>query len=148
LIIFTCFIKTCLFTRNWKEAINTYRLLKDYSLSPDSITFNTILKGLNINKAYEEIPRIIKDSLKNKKCFCSWENYNEAMNNLEKNLLKTNISENEFIEINELLKSKNIYVKIENKFFGSIYNSNNYNSNSNSNNNNNNDIHNLNNNSC
>jgi pentatricopeptide repeat protein len=66
LIIFTCYMKTCLTTRNPEEAINTYNLFKKYGLAPDNVTFLTLIKGLLICKCPDYIVKIVKDSLEMK----------------------------------------------------------------------------------
>jgi len=110
LIIFTCFIKTCLQTKNIQEALSTYDSLKSFGIQPDQITYNTLLKGLVINKAYEQIPNIIEDSLRNHNTLCSVAIYSEAVNTLDKNISKTNLKVSDTFEIRRKLALRNIYV--------------------------------------
>lgn len=72
LIIFTCYMKTCFSTSNHEEAISIYNQLTKFKLTPDSITYVTMLNGLigaslKTNQTSFEINRlmidIIKDSL-------------------------------------------------------------------------------------
>jgi pentatricopeptide repeat protein len=63
LIIFTCYIKTCLSTRNPDEAITTYKQFKSYKIQPDSITFSTLIKGLLICRSFEHLTAVIRDSI-------------------------------------------------------------------------------------
>jgi pentatricopeptide repeat protein len=63
LIIFTCYIKTCFSTNNIDEAVSIYRQFKEFKLTPDSITYTTILKGLLSCHCDDHIYFILKDSL-------------------------------------------------------------------------------------
>lgn len=112
LIIFTCFIKTCLQTKNYAEAILTYDCLKSFKIEPDKIIFNTILKGLVINKAYDYIPKIIYDSLENSKNYCNSDIYIDAVNSLDANLSKTKISQNEFEALLNKFTEKKIRIQL------------------------------------
>ncbi len=113
LILFTCFIKTCLQTKNFQEALITYESLKDFGIQADDITINTIIKGLIINKAYEYIPRIILDSLNYIHNFRKTPNYSEAINALHKNFPLARITESDLFEIRRKLALNNIYVELE-----------------------------------
>lgn len=114
LIIFTCFIKTCLQTKNLNEALSTYESLKGLGIQADQITFHTILKGLVINKTFEFIPKIINDSLQNPITFCSIAIYSEALNALNKNLSKANLTKSDLFEIRRNLAFNNIFIEISN----------------------------------
>ena len=115
MIIFTCFIKTCLQTRNFQEALLTYESLKSIGIQADQITFNTILKGLVINRAYEYIPKIILESLQNNKTLCSNAIYSEALNALSKNLTIAKLTQSDLFEIRRNLAFNNIFVEISNE---------------------------------
>ena len=69
LIIMTCFIKTCVSTGHLKEALVTFNSIKKYNLSPDTISYITMINGIiknnidnNIDYA-KEIIYLVKESI-------------------------------------------------------------------------------------
>ena len=101
-------------TRNPSEAISTFENLKEFNILADQITFNTIVKGLIVNRYYDHIPKLLIDSI-NSKVFCSNDIYCEAIKALEINLVKSNISSKEFLELNNFLEKNNIFVSSSNQ---------------------------------
>ena len=46
LIMFTCYIKTCLSTKHIKEAIESFNELEQFGIAPDDIAYNTMINGI------------------------------------------------------------------------------------------------------
>ncbi|MCQ2815756.1 MAG: hypothetical protein MJ252_00670 [archaeon] len=72
LILYTCFIKTCLNSLNLTEAINSFNELKSINIIPDKYCYRTVLVGVsnyegNIEdyKTVDDIVSIIKESVEN-----------------------------------------------------------------------------------
>lgn len=65
LIIFTCFIKTCFSTHHIEEAMKTFASLKVFNLTPDIITYTTMLNGLLAKKSSSNLSEVLLDSLNN-----------------------------------------------------------------------------------
>jgi pentatricopeptide repeat protein len=61
LIIFTCYMKTCFSTGHFEEGLATYKQLKVYRLTADSITYATVLNGLIQSKSREKSSLIDKE---------------------------------------------------------------------------------------
>ena len=72
LILVTCFIKTCFSTNHIREAIDTFNLFQNYNITPDAISYITMINGIinnsgknnnNNNSEYtKEIINIVKKS--------------------------------------------------------------------------------------
>lgn len=66
LIIFTCYIRTCFSTHHVEEAMSTFKSLQSFNLSPDTITYTTMLNGLIAKKSANYIMEILENSLVHK----------------------------------------------------------------------------------
>ena len=94
LILVTCFIKTCFSTSHIQEAIDTFNSFKKYNITPDAISYITMINGIinnsvkynnNNNVEYtKEIINIIKQSA-TEGVILQDKNYLKVINYLKKN---------------------------------------------------------------
>lgn len=107
LIIYTCFIKTCLNQSNIKFAVEYFEKIKKLGLEPDEVAYVTLLTGLRNKKSGVMLAKYLKESL-SKNLYIQNYVYSTCLKTID--YLSCNITslQKDLIEIRELMKKQGI----------------------------------------